>query len=175
MLPFYETFQKCFRFYKTYRKCFVPGYRRWQYILGVSPAYLRIWESYAAISCIRSWRFGYNRGLGGDKLTEAGILCIPHPKLCGVSHINILGNILFSHIAGKPTLIRENVWCNCFNWQIENSRKIQGPKLIHLWTLFQDFLRGFVCVTTVPLRIKDWMDLMWFLPTGGINRVSQIF
>ena len=111
--------------------------------------------------------------IGGDKLTEAGILCIPHPKLCGVSHINILGNILFSHIAGKPTLIRENVWCNCFNWQIENSRKIQGPKLIHLWTLFQDFLRGFVCVT-ISLRIKDWMDLMWFLPTGGINRVSQI-
>ena len=98
--------------------------------------------------------------IGGDKLTEAGILCIPHPKLCGVSHINILWNILFSHIAGKPTLIRENVWCNC---------------LIHLWTLFQDFLRGFVCVTTVPLHIKDWMDLMWFLPTGGINRVSQIF
>ena len=47
--------------------------------------------------------------IGGDKLTEAGILCIPHPKLCGVSHINILANILFSHIAGKPTLIRENV------------------------------------------------------------------
>ena len=47
--------------------------------------------------------------IGGDKLTEAGILCIPHPKLCGVSHIHILGNIVFSHNAGKPLLIRENV------------------------------------------------------------------
>ena len=46
--------------------------------------------------------------IGGDKLTEAGILCKPHPKLWRVAYIHILGNIVFSHIAGKagkPTSI----------------------------------------------------------------------